>query len=346
MKRLFILFFVTSLLIMSLAASAMAQSFTNFDADVPSDWTATENESGAVTMVNSNSSYVIIIYVAPLGGQTLQQVAEKYYSDLNAANGLNRDESGFYSFRNTNSNGVSFWNFVEDHSVLKNIPQGYYAFFSMTLEDSTTEIFFNTVYKSMLYHPDSSVQYFSRIRLNVPSGWSASENEEGSMITLYDNSDSSLYISFIIDVMDGSSLYDITQEYCSNLNGRNLRRNEEYGYYYFTFINDYGNPVGVIVEDNTTLGAVPSGYYFLTAIVLSVSKEVMNNISFAITVSDQIDKGRGTSNNEDGTNNDGLRNHDFGGENGDSGGSSGCNSGFGALIPAVLGLALIGRKHR
>ena len=350
MRRSLVFSLAVSLALMRLIAPSYAATFTYVTLDVPSGWTATESDTGIVRLTNnSDNSDNILIQLGSLGSGTLQQVANNYYSGLNGTGGLQQsDEYGYYYFRSQTSNGVVMLNLLEDHNTDSRIPAGYYSYMGITVGGTASDVFFNDVYSTLQYHaggsssPNSdtpsnggnttggSVQTFTSMRVLVPSGWTASENDDGDTVRLRNQSDSTQFIDLFLGNVNGRTLREIAEYWYGEFNGQNLSQpSSTSGYYRFAYRTGGGTTVTIFIDDSTTDSRVLSGYYWLQAVSNPVDDELFNEVlrSIVFTVSGN---GGGNSNNVSSS----------------GGGGGGCSAGFGSLALLALCSAFIVRKSR
>ena len=358
----------TALHVSSKAAShvfskAALQSFTNMTVDVPSGWTAAESDNGDILTLrnNSDSSQYIRFAIGSTSGRTLQAIAESLCSTNNGSNLEQNSSSGFYSFTFTNTSGNKSMAFVDDSTTDSRVPSGYYwVQFVSTNTDSTL---WNNVLSSLVItvsstpntptpSPDTTTtlttQSFTNMTVGVPSGWTASESDNGDILTLRNNSDSSQYIRFAIGSINGRTLQAIAESLCSTNNGSNLEQNSTSGFYSFTFTNASGNKSIAFVDDSTTDSRVPSGYYWVQFVSINTDSTLWKNVLSSLVITAGGGGSQTTAQEEETKNrvSQELLMNPQGRVviNSDSGG--GCSTGMGTLSLLVLALALVQRKHR
>ena len=81
-----------------------------------------------------------------------------------------------------------------------------------------------------------AVQDFGKFTVNVPAGWTATQDEETVGIVKDDNSAS---VSISYDSLDGSTLEEVADAFLEALNGKNPAKAAE-GVYTFTMTNANG----------------------------------------------------------------------------------------------------------
>ena len=131
------------------------KTFTDMRLSVPSGWTASESDSGVVTIINtSNTADMIFLQLSTLGTSTLQNVANNYYSELGGTGGINQGGSGYYYFNGTDSSGTSLFHKLDDHYTDSKVPEGYYWWSCFSSEDAV-DVFFEDIYDTLTFSTGS-----------------------------------------------------------------------------------------------------------------------------------------------------------------------------------------------
>lgn len=142
------------------------------------------------------------------------------------------------------------------------------------------------------------VRTFSRMRLDVPTGWNATESEDGTTVELVNDNDSSQAMLFFVGREGSKSLREWANEYYSNYAGYDFQQlsSGSYGFYAtgssrirYTFL----------LDDSSTSSIVPEGYYLIIQVSQYVSRDTLSSITsgFTITVT-PITNGGGTGGGE------------------------------------------------
>ena len=359
MKRSLVFSLVTLSAIVFLTVPATATAFTYVTLNVPSGWSATESESGVVVLVNdSNRTDRILIQLGVLSGTTLQTAANIYYSSLNGTGGLQQDDLGYYYFVSQITGSLFMTHILQDHNTYSIVPEGYFWYTGITLGGTARDVFFDEIFSTIEFHAEytsGSVQTFSRMKVLVPEGWSAEENDEDGTVALYSSLDSKKHIEMFVGNTGGDSLQAIAEEYCNTLNGQELARSgATSGYYWFSFVDSEGNGCTAFVDDSTTDSRVPDGYYWFQATSNVVGGNVFSAVlrSVVITVGDTgNDDNRGSSGGNGSTsdidkniNRDNIGYTDGSYSTGDGDSNSGCSAGFSAA--ALLSLCAVFRLRK
>lgn len=319
MKRSFIIFLAAAVITLCSASFAHARQFSSMTFDVPSGWTATETDSQTVTLTTSSNSDIIILHIAPLGTSTLQSVANTYHDRLNDSREITAHNAGWYSFLNytqptsSSSRGTPFNNYFFAHSYKSKVPEGYYYWVSYTLNGDAFDAWLYTVDDTIEFHPSSAPssnnnttaahQVFSRMELDVPSGWTAEEDSTG----LVSVRSSEGLIMFSVGKSGTKSLSAIASETHDSLTGTKTEVAwHENGYYYFELTNVNNVRFVVYIDDHSTYSRINSGEYCVQVRTINEAsrnafQSMWNTITFR-SWSDNSGTGTGTDNPNSGGN--------------------------------------------
>ena len=158
----------------------------------------------------------------------------------------------------------------------------------------------------------TNAQDFSNLIVDVPSGWIATESDNGGTVLLQDSSDSSVFIMFVIRETEGRSLYDNAYSWYEADDTSNFE-SDSHGGYSFLWTDSDGVISDVFVDDNSTNPNIESGYYWVATV-----SEYVDDATWDSVYASAYSPGSAGGDEE----------------------SSGCNSGFGVLTLCVLGLVL------
>ena len=145
------------------------RTFSRMTITVPSGWTASETDSGTVSVRNNNNE-LLMFAIGSLGSSNIQQIAENYYNSLTGTKTYpEKANGGYYCFTVTNSNNVQFSVFVDDNSTYSRIPSGYYCVQMLTTYDTTWDAF-NTIWPSIAFNTSNIHGDVSDISLGQITG--------------------------------------------------------------------------------------------------------------------------------------------------------------------------------
>ena len=153
-------------------------------------------------------------------------------------------------------------------------------------------------------------QDFSNFSVNIPSGYTAREDD--GMVYISKSGNYTAYMFLVVDT-SSSSLSSIARNYYDAFDGYDGIHTGEDGYYYFLYYNDEGIASEMWIDDSSTDSRISSGHYR----VFSFSENVTDDEAAVVYASFSQEDGEGGDEE-----------------------SSGCNFGFGVLALCVLGLAL------
>ncbi len=163
----------------------------------------------------------------------------------------------------------------------------------------------------MVFAVSAGAQDFGRISVNVPEGWLADTDDDGTVMLANPNDDGDEWIAIEVYSKNGHSLEDCARYECEDNGGTRLVEDDN-GFWFFFIENA---ELDVYVDDNTTgtgIG-IQDGDYIVIRVAAGVSTEDLNTV---------LGLGSGSGSRDDD--------------------SSGCNTGISAF--AVLGAFLAFRK--